>query len=183
MLIVKNRALLGINSKSLEDAKNELNEISNSASLALDEVRQIAYNLHPYQLTRLGLTKAIQSIISNVRGLSNIEFKSSIDNIDDLFPKNSEINIYRILQECINNVLKHSGAKNVKVSVSLINDLVILKVTDDGVGFDLNKIESKGFGMQNLAKRVGLLKGTLKIKSKLESGTKILVKIPVGSDE
>ena len=140
-------------------------------------------NLHPYQLTRLGLTKAIQSIINNVRGLSNIEFQSNIDNIDDLFSKNSEINIYRILQEGINNVLKHSGAKNVNVSVSLVNDLVTLKVIDDGEGFDIEKIETKGFGMQNLAKRVSLLKGTIKIKSRIESGTKILVKIPVGSDE
>ena len=90
--------------------------------------------------------------------------------------------MYSLIQEALWNIKKHADANRVTLRLVASFPTIILRIEDDGKGFDLEKIETKGFGMQNLAKRVSLLKGTLKIKSSIESGTKILVKIPVGSD-
>jgi signal transduction histidine kinase len=178
LLIMKNRSLLGLNSNDLDVAKKELEEISSTASSAIDEVRQISYNLHPYQLSRLGLTKAIESMINNTSSSSEIKFSKSIENIDDLVSKQSEINIYRIVQECINNNIKHSKADNVKIKIKSDEKKIDILVIDDGIGFDAEVAQAHGFGMQNLLKRTDLLKGKLNIDSSSGRGTKINIVIP-----
>ena len=107
LLVIKNIALLN----KMNDEHFE--EISKTAGPAIDEVRRISYNLHPYQLDRLGLTKAIGSMFQNIEGASNIKFDVYIDNVDDLFDKEKEINIYRIVQECVNNIVKHSASNRI----------------------------------------------------------------------
>ena len=113
LLIIKNRALLGLQSPSGNDvARDQLEEISGISSQTLDEVREIAYGLHPYQMDRLGLTKALQSMLRKVAAVSEIEFSVDIDNIDGLFPADSQINIYRIVQECVNNIFETFGCEH-----------------------------------------------------------------------
>ena len=182
LLIIKNRALLGLNSPNVNSIKKELQEISNSASVAINEVRHISYNLHPYQLSRLGLTKAIESIISNVESVSEISFAFTIDNIDNLVPKKFEINIYRIIQETINNIIKHSKANSVEVAVSKTDGNIVINIKDDGIGFDIKKVASKGFGLQNMSKRVNLLIGTLDIESEIDKGTNVTINIPINEN-
>jgi Y_Y_Y domain/Histidine kinase len=98
LLIVKNWALMGLNTLAEDNpAREHLNEISETTSLALDEVREIASNLRPYQLERLGLTNTIEHMIGQVKNASEIEFITEIDNIDELLSKESEINLYRVV--------------------------------------------------------------------------------------
>ena len=182
LLIIKNRALLGIKNKKEEFLREQLSEISSAASTTLDEVRQIAYNLHPYQLSRLGLTKAIRSIITNVKDTSSINFSDDLENIDNLFSKEAEINIYRIVQENINNIIKHSEAKNAFVKISKQESSVTILIEDDGKGFDKENIydekkKMKGFGLENIRKRITLLNGEFSINS--TNGTKVNITIPV----
>ena len=182
LLIIKNRALLGIKNKKEEFLREQLSEISSAASTTLDEVRQIAYNLHPYQLSRLGLTKAIRSIITNVKDSSSINFSDDLENIDNLFSKEAEINIYRIVQENINNIIKHSEAKNASVKISKQESSVTILIEDDGKGFDKENIydekkKMKGFGLENIRKRITLLNGEFSINS--TNGTKVKIIIPV----
>lgn len=181
LLVIKNRALLGLKSDKVDFPKDQLSEISDSATLAIDEVRHIAYNLHPYQLSRLGLTKAIQSIISNIKETTKIVFKEDIDNIDSIFSGEKEIHIYRIAQELINNIVKHSEATNAIMKISKGNKRISVKIVDNGKGFDQhlissNKKKSGGFGFQNINKRVNLLNGKLIINS--VKGTEVNIIIP-----
>ncbi len=185
LLIIKNRALLGIKNKKEEFLREQLSEISSPASTTLDEVRQIAYNLHPYQLSRLGLTKAIRSIITNVKDSSSINFSDDLENIDNLFSKETEINIYRIVQENINNIIKHSEAKNAFVKISKQESSVTILIEDDGKGFDKENIydekkKMKGFGLENIRKRLTLLNGEFSISS--TNGTKVIITIPVKTE-
>ncbi|MEJ2617163.1 MAG: histidine kinase, partial [Ignavibacteriaceae bacterium] len=82
LLIIKNRASLGLAKNDKDILITQMKEISNTASNSIDVVRQIAYNLHPYQIDRLGLTKAILSILDQVKSLTSIDVKESIEDVD-----------------------------------------------------------------------------------------------------
>jgi signal transduction histidine kinase len=184
LLIIKNRALLGLKSNDIKNTKQQFNEISSSASSALDEVRQISYNLHPYQLKRLGLTKAIKSIITNVDGIHNVRFEIEDVNIDSLFSKDNEINVYRVVQECINNIIKHSEASEASIHISRSNEIIAINISDNGKGFNTHETKNRsGFGIQNIERRLQLLKGKVEIKSELAKGTKVKIIIPVNKNE
>src|SRR4030095_4270451 len=92
----------------------------------------------PHKIDRPGLTKAIQAMIRKVAAASEIEFLMDIDNIDGVFPSDSEINIYRIVQESINNVLKHSQALHANVTIKREPQSVEISISDDGKGFLAN---------------------------------------------
>ncbi|MCI0490107.1 MAG: histidine kinase, partial [Blastocatellia bacterium] len=115
LLVIKNRAFLG--SKKIEDQKaalKQFDQITSAVSHAIEEVRSIAHDLRPLHLERLGLTAAIESIINDVSSSSEIRLTAHIDSVDGCFSPEAEINLYRIVQEGINNIIKHSGAKEAR---------------------------------------------------------------------
>ncbi len=168
LLIIKNWALIGL--KNGQDSSKQLGEISEMASQAIDEVREIAYNLRPFHLDELGLTKAIESMLERVSKSSAIDFVSEIDLIDGFFPKDAEINFYRIVQECVSNIVKHSGATEAAVSIKRRNTVLQLSVWDNGKGFDTDSLAAKragqsGFGLAGIAERARILGGKIVIES------------------
>jgi len=184
MLIIKNEVhQLSESSGTVNEFSGKLNEISDLTLESIREVREIAYNLHPHQLERLGLRKAIESVISKVDKSSEIRFETNIDAIDNLFSKEAEINLYRIIQESVNNVVKHSEAKNTLLNVNLIKDELQIIVSDDGKGYKVNGFDNSntdnGLGIRGIVERVNLLKGNLKINSELGEGTSIRIILPI----
>jgi signal transduction histidine kinase/ligand-binding sensor domain-containing protein len=180
LVVIKNLALMLLhfnNGKKMDVEKVE--GISNEASQALGEVQEISYNLRPYQLDRIGLTKAIEAIIDSAKTASTIEFSAEIDNIDDYFPRDAEINFYRIVQECVGNLVKHSEATEAFVKIELSGENLSLEINDNGKGFTPNKTESKkgGFGLIGLVERVELFGGNIEIKSAPHQGTVIKIKL------
>ncbi|HYJ46423.1 MAG TPA: two-component regulator propeller domain-containing protein, partial [Pyrinomonadaceae bacterium] len=136
LLVIKNRAMLSLNTPDDSvRAVEQLNEISAIASQTIEEVREIAHNLRPFQLDRFGLTKALQSIVRRVRDSSGIEFTADVEPLDGLFSKEAEINLYRIVQESINNVVKHSGATRATLRVAREARSVVIEIQDNGQGF------------------------------------------------
>jgi ligand-binding sensor domain-containing protein/signal transduction histidine kinase len=180
LLIIKNRALLGLQTPGENGAAHiQLEEISNVSSQALDEVREIAYDLHPYQMDRLGLTKALKAMLRKVAAASDIELSMDIDNIDGLLPTDSEINIYRIVQESINNILKHSHARTAQVAIKREPNSVQISVIDDGRGFSPNAAPPArtGFGLLGISERARMLGGKYSIQSTPGAGAKVIVKL------
>jgi signal transduction histidine kinase/ligand-binding sensor domain-containing protein len=173
LLIVKNWALIGLNSLAEDNpAREHLNEISETTSLALDEVREIAGNLRPYQLERLGLTNTIEQMVRQVKNSSDIEFVTEIENIDGLLSKESEINLYRVVQECVNNVLKHSAATNASLLIKRTPGGAEITCRDNGRGFDPEASSRKGgTGLIGMAERVRMLGGRYTMESALGKGT------------
>ena len=107
-----------------------------------------------------------------------------IDNIDAIFPKETEIYFYRIIQESLNNIIKHSKAQNVSIKIAKALLFVTIDIEDDGVGFEINKITSTetqrlGFGLLNLDERIRLINGTYKFSSEINKGTKLHITIPL----
>lgn len=191
LLIIKNRALLASDRVEDRDASREqLVEISSAASHAVEEVREICYNLRPYQLDRFGLTKTLNGMSQRAARTSGIKFRVNIEPLDGLLSRELEINIYRIVQEAVNNIIKHSHAMEAELSIRRINGELCLRIHDNGKGFEpsaasLDGSQRGGFGLIGIAERVRMLGGISNIESQPGHGTAILVKIviPEGTRE
>ncbi len=183
LLIIKNWAALGLNSAGDSGkTRRQLNEISETAALAIEEVREITQNLRPIHLDELGLTKAIQVMLERVSVAAEIEFFYEIDNLETFFQKDEEIVFYRIAQECVNNIVKHSGAMRAAVRVERNERRLTLTVEDNGRGFDQTKAmrqtdARRGLGLISLVERSRILGGKPLIDSEIDRGTKISLTI------
>ncbi len=187
LIIIANRARKGLKIATEDQTKNQFDLISKGASGALDSVREIAYDLSPYHLDQVGLAGSIKGMVEKVTTSSDIRFQLTIDDIPATFPKDVEIHLYRIIQECVNNIVKHSQGTEASIGIQLSGRVLAVEVGDNGKGFNV-KTEGRasksrgGFGLKGLAERVKLLNGTLSIDSSPEKGTKVQITIPLGKD-
>ena len=201
LLVIKNLALFGLARQNTQHvAQSQLGEISTTVSEAIEEVRTIARNLRPYELDRLGLTLAVESIMTRIAGSSTMKFTSHIDPIDNIFSHEAEINLYRIVQEAVNNVVKHSEATAVSITIKRDGSQVVLTIRDNGKGFapdtergpvatwsrgaiqyesggDLMRLRNRGFGLTGMIERVAMLNGKLSMQSSPGQGTTIRVEL------
>lgn len=180
LAIISNRATMGKN--NLNEPKimlREFDEISQNALEALDEVQQITSNLHPHYLERLGLTKALKAMLVKLSDV--IEINSEMILLDNIFPKEAEINVYRIVQESLNNIIKHSDASEAEIKITKVENEVIITIKDDGRGFDTTNFNAKGtgLGLVGLRERTKMLGGKISINSSVGNGTEIRVNLPV----
>jgi signal transduction histidine kinase len=182
LVVIKNLAAISLDSHNGGGAPDRnIEEIVSEASQGLSEVKEISYNLRPYQLDRIGLTKAIEAIARTAATASPIVINATIANIDDIFPKDTQINFYRMVQEGVNNVIKHSGARQASITVKREPDRILLTIGDDGKGFSPVQssadLQRGGFGLVGIAERAELLGGTADIQSGPGLGTTIRVEI------
>jgi signal transduction histidine kinase len=132
----------------------------------MSEVKEISYNLRPYQLDRIGLNKAIETLLKSAEAASGIRFVATIDDLEEALPKESEINFYRIAQECVNNILKHSQATEATVTIRRLGNRLKVTIQDNGKGFTPGaQGNAHGFGLQGIAERAQLLGGEAVIHS------------------
>jgi signal transduction histidine kinase len=183
LLVIKNQTRLAMQPADESVLRQRLNEISGVVLRSLDEVRQITHDLRPYQLDRLGLTQAIRAIVNRVSENSQILFASHIDNIDGVFDKESEIHVYRIVQEAINNIIKHSGANEAAVVIKKSVAGVSLSIRDNGHGFenypaDGANSHDHGFGLSGMRERAQILNGRLIVDSRAGQGVNLAFEIP-----
>ena len=180
LLIIKNRAFLGTKANDLAIANEQLSEISASSGAAIDQAREIAYYLRPSQLERFGLTSAIEEMIRQAGESSEIDFESRVESLDGIFSPENEINFYRIVQEGVNNVLKHSEATSAGVIIKRTDGKVELFIEDNGKGLPggvPNAKKSAGFGLFGIEERLRILGGKLSINSAPGNGTRVSITI------
>ena len=183
LAMIKNSAVAGTHhAHDPAAAQAQMEQITQQSTHAIGEVREIAYNLRPYLLDRLGLTKALRSMLHKIKDSSGLAITAELDSIDGRFPADAEMSIYRVVQESFNNVLKHADAKHVRVRLQATPITVELTIQDDGRGFDAttsNQEERRGFGLLGIAERVRLLGGTCAFKSKPGAGTTVSIHLPL----
>lgn len=186
LLAIKNQAVLG--TQRLSEAsvcRDEMAEISRTTAQAIEEVRRITQGLRPPQLDRLGLTQAIQASINHASKNSSIEFASRVEEIDGLLDKDSEIHVYRIVQEALTNVVKHSAASEATVVVKKRAEAssITISIRDNGRGFDRdtsgNPPGELGYGLSGMKDRARILGGTLDLESHTGTGTNLTITIPI----
>ena len=165
---------------TVADKDGQFHEIQESVTAALSEVRTIAYNLRPLHIERLGLTSTIEEMIEDVEAASGIAIFPDIAPLDGLFSKENEINLYRIVQECLNNIVKHSQAAKASVTIQRAEKSVTLIIKDDGRGFDAANLNGHwGLGLNGIAERVKILRGTYSIESEIGKGTTVSFWLPL----
>lgn len=182
LLVIRNRILLMLRQNYTDNQKEKLDGLAAITSETLDEIRAISQNLRPTTLDTIGLTASLNNMLERLKRSTNIKINFICpQSIDEIIHKDLEINVYRILQELMNNVLKHSKADEATVSISQLNNQLLLQIKDDGIGFDVqNKATiSTGNGFTSIKERVKILKGDMTIVSKMREGTLVNIRIPM----
>ncbi len=182
LAMINNRALAAAqNATDLPSAQRQIEQITEHSAQAIGEVREIAHNLRPYLLDRLGLTKALRSMLNKAAPGGGLSIEADIDELAGLFPPEAEISVYRIVQESLNNIIKHAGATDATVRLVVQEDAVHLTIEDNGRGFDLAAVsesEQRGFGLLGIAERVRLLDGSHSVETTPGKGTRIVIHLP-----
>jgi signal transduction histidine kinase/ligand-binding sensor domain-containing protein len=189
LAIIKNRAQLGLSAPDDHDrALEQLREISEASTEVIDEVKEIAHNLRPYQLDRLGLTKTIEGMIRKVSETHELRFAVELDQLDGLFTPEGEIHLFRIVQESINNIVEHAQAKEASILIKQIGRRVTVAIRDNGKGFAAAAPSAaassrpRGFGVVGMAERARVLGGHYEIHSTPGLGTTLKLTIDLPSD-
>ena len=166
-----------------EKAKKELRSFRDTVRLGLGDIRKIIYDLRPMSLDDLGLIPSIQNLVKDFSLETGIFINIKSDIKEELIAPVIEIALFRIIQEALNNVRKHSNAKDVNLRLETNEKYINLLFWDNGVGFDV-KLEKKtevesGYGLTSMRERAELLSGKFNISSSSSNGTKIYVSIPL----
>lgn len=140
---------------------------------AINELRAIARSLHPMQLEKLGLAKAIKRLLDQVDKETEIFVSSEIDELENSLDKTKELQIYRIFQESMNNILKHADASAIQVSLKHSKTKIELIVSDNGKGFDFSEKynDFQSLGLKTLKERTAAIQGMMKVTSERGNGT------------
>ena len=170
-----------LNSSTEPDAPQKRNELLNELKTIEQDIREISHDLNREKLVLINnFVSIVHNLLEEQKSLHAAEVTYQIDTIInwDKIGNAIKINMYRILQEGLQNINKYAGAKNITVEISGDSENVFLKIQDDGIGFDVNK-KSKGIGMQNMISRTHDCQGIIDITSKKDNGTTIVITIPI----
>ncbi len=184
--LVQSISAIGLNLNSLEPELKHFNEqfnkiydeVRHSLNQTIDEVRTISRNLTPHILEKFGLPSALEHLFETIEKSTTVELSLSLHGDLLLIDKKAALGLYRIIQELINNALKHAEASLVHVHVTRTPSELIGIVEDDGNGFDVD-VKSKGMGLSNIVSRAQLLNGEIHVDSSKKSGTSVSINIPL----
>src|SRR5690606_13502687 len=169
LMLIKNKVLLSHDEQPAQLVGDTLNE-----------VRSISRALHPFTLQKLGLTAALEKLINDLDESTELLVDAELENVDERFSEKAALNIFRIVQEVLSNIMKHAQAKSVEVQLKKFPKHAEVTVRDNGVGFDVtdnfNTVSS--LGLKTLRERTRFLGGQLNIHSEKGKGTDIILKIP-----
>lgn len=156
--------------------KADVEKIGKMITEAGTDVRNISHQMMPRALTELGLVEALEDMIDKSFSKSHIICKFEHYNIHERLPQHVEIGLYRIAQELLNNIIKHSGAEKVDVQLMNIKNHCVLIIQDDGMGIQ-EKTKKDGVGMMNITNRLRSLNGEMNIESENGKGTMATIRI------
>lgn len=167
----------------MEEAIAEMRTLKELVRDSLKEVRRIIYDLRPMALDDLGLIPTLKKYLSTIesyKGSPVITYRHLGE--ERRLPTNYEIALFRLIQESVQNALKHAKATEIQVKSELRKNSFIATVKDNGVGFDIRSIREGAFGIVGMRERVSLLNGEISIHSKIGAGTLVIIQIPMQLD-
>ncbi|NLL66417.1 MAG: sensor histidine kinase [Clostridiaceae bacterium] len=172
----------------MQGALNELTKLKDVVRLCLKDVRRVIYDLRPMSIDDLGIKTTLQKYIESFSNEHSIKIDLNIKGNDSrIKDSNISLAIFRVVQECLNNTYKHANATYINVQIECTEKVILLRIKDDGQGFDINSIndissrdDDGGFGIIGMKERIELLEGTFKISSEINSGTTVKVRLPYG---
>ncbi len=191
LLVIKNWIAYGLSTLDEGDpARETLEEISTATAHAIEGCREIAYNLRPHQMDYIGLTEALRAMLKRAGQASGLRITARLDDLTGALPKEAEINLFRIVQESLNNIVKHAHAT--EVSVAVHRDFaattgepprVVVEIHDNGRGFDPATLAQaqRGMGLSGIVERAQMLGGAAVIDAAPGRGATVTITLPVAS--
>jgi two-component system sensor histidine kinase DegS len=170
-----------------EDGRAKMDDISSLIDTAMIEIKEISYKLKPRILDDFGLVPSLKQLCSEVSARSGIKGMFQAVKFNGRLDSGLETGLYRIAQEALNNIVKHSHAAEFSLQLVKHPSILRMMVEDDGVGFDSDNIrEDKAkqncMGLVNMSERVHSFNGRLTVDSQKGRGTEIIVEIPLGDE-
>jgi two-component system, NarL family, sensor histidine kinase DegS len=165
--------------RGADEAITEIKSLKKMVRNALYEVRRIIYDLRPMALDDLGLVPTLRKYLQTIEEYHNT-VKIYFSNVGDekRLPPKYEVALFRLVQESVQNALKHAEAKEIKVKLEIRNESISVVIRDDGKGFDTSQKKPESFGMIGMRERVELLEGQISFDSKINNGTIVLIQVP-----
>ncbi len=184
LLILKHglKNLAGWSDNSQVTNREILHRLQGQCENALVNVRQLSQQMHPHMLKRLGLSAAIETMLENAANAGGLEWAADLDDVDDKLDMEQASTVYRVIQEALNNILKHAQASEVLVSMRDRGPQVVVSIKDDGTGLPPHAKNknwpSSGFGTSNMKGRVELLSGWFRLIRTPGEGTEVRFGLP-----
>lgn len=177
--------VIHLNSNLLLDGKLSQNEyievnkgIIDVTNRTLESARKIAHDLLPPILEKFGLKSAIEELADDFNTSKKVKIYYHIDYNKNHLETTQELHLFRILQELINNSIRHGNAKKINLDVKTVNNNLLIEYKDNGVGFNQKKQEhTRGLGMKNIESRIELLNASITIKSAIKKGVSVKITI------
>ncbi|MFC4213220.1 sensor histidine kinase [Pedobacter lithocola] len=175
---------LTLNSIHIPENEKVSEKIGNSLSLlnkSIKEIRELAKILHGEQIVESGIGHAIDQEITWLKRVGGYELQINNDLLDlKVSSPDKDLIILRLLQEIINNIIKHAQATSIHINAFIKNEILLLTVKENGIGFNYDDAKNKkaGMGLASIHKRIEMIKGKIDVNSTLEKGTSIFIEIP-----
>jgi len=182
--VIKSRTLLASEIAEIPAAvAGHLEAIDRVVGAAIAEARSLAHNLRPPHIDDVGLTESLRALVAEVSQASKIHLEPRLENVDDLFKGPEATHFFRIVQEALNNLVKHSRATNATVALERDVRWVSLEIVDNGVGFDPAVSGGKsGLGLTSMRERAHILGGTISVQSEPANGTCLTLAVPIAEE-
>lgn len=164
-------------------SKQIVNETATLLGDTIKDIRSLSHTMNGNYVLKAGLTECIEKDLKRISDATRI--KCSFISTGELqqLSEDKELMLFRVIQECISNAVKHGEPYEINVSLSASADGIHVAIADDGKGFNTEDNNSKGLGLDNIRERISLLKGTVSISSEKDKGTTILLRIPAGDEK
>lgn len=172
-----------------ERAEQELANLKHIAKDTLDDIRKTIYDLRPMSLDDLGLIPTLERYIYKFNEDYSINTELNVIGKTSELQPGIEVAIFRVVQESLNNIAKHSNANNANINIEFLLDKLNIIIVDDGIGFNVEMVTNtenninNGFGLISVRERIELLDGELHIRSTPGSGTKLIIFLPLMGEE
>ena len=161
-----------------ESVQSEVQQAEDAAREGLDEIRRIVWDMRPEQIEKASFVEAVEELAARWSAENSVLVKMKVTGTPRSLPASAETALLRISQEAMHNITKHAQAKNVNITFSFMEDVFVMDIADDGLGFDLSKA-SDGFGLKTMRDRIEELSGIFTIESEQGRGTAIAVSLPI----
>ncbi|GEM_PF-1616125 len=171
-------------------SREDIHHVSQLVQESIEAVREISSNLHPHHIERLGFCAAVEAMVEKLSHSTSIKIHCTCSGVDNVIAKEARIHVFRIIQESLTNIVKHSSATEACLTISKKEDFIEVTIDDNGKGFDTARFSLPasshdrhdrvcGFGITSMNERARIVGGILSIESAQNHGTKISLGLPV----
>ncbi|WP_018922016.1 sensor histidine kinase [Salsuginibacillus kocurii] len=165
--------------EGIQQALAEIRDVRGMVKTSLAEVRRIIYDLRPMALDDLGLVPTLRKYLQNLNENTDLSLRFSNYGDEKRLPPNFEVGLFRLVQEAVQNALKHAEPTDIHVKIEMRPQHINMIIQDNGKGFDQENKRDDSFGLIGMRERVQNLKGELDIQSASNQGTKIIIRVPL----